>query len=98
MRIKANKAYKLSGKSDDPNSAKEMSREEMSRCVRFWKDVYRQPKSSDEMRFDIGFFLRFKNTADSQRVLVYLKFELVVKLKDRFLNALIILIVVVAYL
>lgn len=84
VRLKINKAYKFPRSSEHGrDEAQEMSRDAASKCVRFWKDVYRQPKTGDDLRFDHGFFLRFKNPSDAHHILVYLKFDLVVRMIDR---------------
>ena len=60
----------------------EMNKSDRAKCVRFWKDVYRQPKSEEELKTEIGFWLRFKNPPDAHKIIAYLTFDLMMTVME----------------
>ena len=83
VRLKVNKVYRFkSGKGK--SEPEELGRDARAKCIRFWKDIYRQPKSGEEKKNEISFWLRFKNPQDAHKIIVYLKFDLLMKIPEGF--------------
>ena len=83
VRLKVHKVYRVGSSRSSNSEPEELDRDARVKCIRFWKDDFRQPRSDAEMRNEISFWLRFKNAHDAHKIIVYLKFDLLMKTHER---------------